>query len=65
MYAIRSYYGEVLEIATTDAIETMRLLREASEAAQLPLEEVELYGSLVHVVAPEMAAIQNRRNNFV
>lgn len=52
--------GEVLEITTTDAIETMRLLREASEANRLPIEEVELYGSLVHVVAPEMATIQNQ-----
>jgi ABC-2 type transport system ATP-binding protein len=51
--------GEVLEIATTDAIETMRLLREASETNRLPLAEVELYGSLVHVVAPEMATVQN------
>lgn len=52
--------GEVLEIATTNAIETTRLLREASAANRLPLEEVELYGALVHVVAPEMATMQNR-----
>ncbi|MCB9008544.1 MAG: ABC transporter ATP-binding protein [Ardenticatenaceae bacterium] len=52
--------GEVLEIATTDAIQAARLLREASEANRLPLEEVELYGALVHVVAPEMASLQNR-----
>ena len=52
--------GEVLEIATTNAIETMRLLREASETNQLPLAEVELYGALVHVVAPEMATVQPR-----
>ncbi len=51
--------GEVLEIATTNAIETMRLLREASETNRLPLAEVELYGSLVHVVAPEMASVQH------
>lgn len=52
--------GEVLEIATSDAIATTRLLREASAANRLPLEEVELYGALVHVVAPEMATMQNR-----
>ncbi len=57
--------GEVLEIATTNAIETMRLLREASEANRLPLAEVELYGSLVHVVAPEMATMQNRIAEFL
>ena len=57
--------GEVLEIATSDAIETVRLLREASEANQLPIAEVELYGSLVHVVAPEMASVQNRIAEFL
>ena len=40
--------GQVLEIASSDAVNTIKILR-ASES--LDLQEVELYGSLVHVVA--------------
>ena len=39
--------GQVFEIATDDASATMMVLREAD----LPLDEVALYGSLVHVTA--------------
>jgi ABC-2 type transport system ATP-binding protein len=46
--------GQVLEIAPTDTIAAVKALRGAKRAGRLPLEEVELYGSLVHVVAPEM-----------
>jgi ABC-2 type transport system ATP-binding protein len=42
--------GQVLEISASDAAQTVKVLR----AAQIPLEEVELYGSLVHVVAPDV-----------
>ena len=44
--------GQVLEISSTDAVNTVKVLRAAQEANQIPIEEVELYGSLVHVVAP-------------
>jgi len=46
--------GQVLEIAPSDAVEAVNALREAQEAGSLPIQEIELYGSLVHVVAPEM-----------
>jgi len=46
--------GQVLEIVPTDAVEAVKVLRAAQESGSLPIEEVELYGSLVHVVAPDM-----------
>jgi ABC-2 type transport system ATP-binding protein len=46
--------GQVLEIAPSDTAETVKVLRAARQAGKLPLEEVALYGSLVHVVAPDM-----------
>lgn len=46
--------GQVLEIAPSDAVNAVKVLRAAREAGSLPIEEVELYGSLVHVVAPDM-----------
>jgi ABC-2 type transport system ATP-binding protein len=46
--------GQVLEIAPSNAVGAVRVLRAAQESGALPIEEVELYGSLVHVVAPGM-----------
>jgi ABC-2 type transport system ATP-binding protein len=46
--------GQVLEIAPSDAVGAVKTLREAQASGTLPIEEVELYGSLVHVVAPDM-----------
>ena len=46
--------GEVLEIEPSDPIKAVKVLREVQSSRQLPLEDVELYGSLVHVIAPEM-----------
>lgn len=46
--------GQVLEIAPSDTVKTIKILREAQHAGEIPLEEVELYGSLVHVIAPNM-----------
>ena len=43
--------GQVLEISSSDAINAIKILR-ADES--LELQEVELYGSLVHVVAPNI-----------
>ena len=48
--------GQVLEITTPHPMETVNVLREASANGRLPLQEVELYGSLVHAIAPDMAA---------
>jgi ABC-2 type transport system ATP-binding protein len=47
-------HGEVLEIAPEDPEKAVQVLRVAQQAGSLPLEEVEMYGSLVHVVAPDM-----------
>ena len=43
-------HGQVLELSTSEAVRTVKVLR----AAPIPLEEVELYGSLVHVMAPDV-----------
>ncbi|MCB9134523.1 MAG: ABC transporter ATP-binding protein [Anaerolineales bacterium] len=47
--------GEVLELAPSDPPQAVKVLRAARDAGRLPLDEVELYGSLVHVIAPDMA----------
>lgn len=46
--------GQVLEISASDAAKTVKVLRNAQTTDQIPIEEVELYGSLVHVVAPDI-----------
>ena len=52
-------HGQVLEIAPLDAVGAVKVLRAAQESGTLPIEEVELYGSLVHVVAPDMKMHQD------
>ena len=52
-------HGPVLEIAPSDAVQAMRALRAAQDAGRLPLEKVELYGSLVHTIAPEVEKYQS------
>jgi len=58
--------GQVLEIVSDDAIAAVQILRDAQQEKSIPLEEVALYGSLVHVVAPEMdkykTSIQSKLN---
>ena len=49
-------HGEVLEISSSDAVESVKVLREAQASGELPVEEIELYGSLVHVIAPNVNA---------
>ncbi len=46
--------GQVLEIAPTDTPKAVKVLRAARESGRLPLEEVAMYGALVHVVAQNM-----------
>ncbi len=46
--------GQVLEMEPSDAIQTIQILRAAQGSGELPVDEIELYGSLVHVVAPEV-----------
>jgi ABC-2 type transport system ATP-binding protein len=43
--------GQVLELEPSDAAAAVRVLRTARKDGTLPIEEVELYGALVHVVA--------------
>jgi len=51
--------GQVLEISSSDAINTVRVLREANEVGKISLLEIELYGALVHVVAPSVEKEKN------
>ena len=46
--------GQVLEIAPSDTPLAIKVLRAARESGRLPLDEVALYGPLVHVTGPEM-----------
>lgn len=50
--------GQVLELAPSDAPQAIKILEAARRDGRLPIVEVELYGSLVHVVAPEMDKYQ-------
>jgi hypothetical protein len=51
--------GQVLEIAPSDAEKTVKILRSTQKTHKLPLEEVELYGSLVHIVGNNIAHYQD------
>jgi ABC-2 type transport system ATP-binding protein len=55
--------GQVLEIEPSDAIHTIQILRAAQGSGKLPVDEIELYGSLVHVVAPEVLTHQHAIEN--
>jgi ABC-2 type transport system ATP-binding protein len=46
--------GQVLEIEPSDAIQSIKVLRTIQKNQKLPIQEVELYGSLVHIVAPDI-----------
>jgi ABC-2 type transport system ATP-binding protein len=51
--------GEVLELATDDAARAVTLLRAAQAAGGLAVDEVALYGSLVHVVGQDASALRD------
>lgn len=44
--------GQVLEIASDHPTRALAVLREARNRGRLPLEEISMYGTLLHVVAP-------------
>jgi ABC-2 type transport system ATP-binding protein len=46
--------GQVLELNPSDPTKAIKILREAKEKGKLDLKDVELFGSLVHVVAPDI-----------
>jgi len=50
--------GQVLEIAPDDPERAMIVLRNAMQTDSLPLEEVSLYGALLHVIAKDMQIIK-------
>jgi ABC-2 type transport system ATP-binding protein len=52
-------HGQVLEIAPSDTPRAVEALRAARESGRLPLEEVAMYGPLVHVTAPQMKQYQD------
>jgi len=54
----RTLQGQVLEIAPQDTAQTARVLRQAWQRGDLPLNEVALYGALLHVVAPNIEQIK-------
>lgn len=47
-------HGDVLELEPSDAPKAVKVLRAAQANQTLPIDEVELYGSLVHIVAPDI-----------
>jgi ABC-type multidrug transport system ATPase subunit len=46
--------GQVLELTPSDTAQAMAALTEAQHSGLLPLEEVALYGSQVHLIAPQV-----------
>ncbi|MBN1891106.1 MAG: ABC transporter ATP-binding protein [Thermoflexales bacterium] len=51
--------GQVLEIAPSDTAKAIKILRAARQSGKLPLQDVVMHGSLVHVVASDMQQHQN------
>jgi ABC-2 type transport system ATP-binding protein len=52
-------HGQVLEIVSSDSARAVKVLRAAKMEGRLPLESVELYGSLVHVIAEGVESLQD------
>jgi ABC-2 type transport system ATP-binding protein len=50
--------GQVLEITLDDASRGMKVLRSAREEKRLPVGEIALYGSMIHVVAPGIGELR-------
>jgi ABC-2 type transport system ATP-binding protein len=50
--------GQVLEIMLDDATGAVKLLREARDKRDLPVGEVALYGSMIHVVAADARVLR-------
>ncbi len=48
--------GQVLEISTPDPDRAMRVLKAAQYTAEIPLDEVALYGAQIHAVVPNAEA---------
>jgi len=50
--------GQVIEIAPSDPAKTVKVLRAENKRGNLHLKEIELFGSIVHVVAPEISNLK-------
>lgn len=46
--------GEVLELAPSDSVQAVQVLRAARERGKFDLEEIEIYGSLVHLIGSDL-----------
>ena len=51
----RKMRGEVLELEPSNATLAIKVLQAAQANQKLPVEEIELYGNLVHVIAPDVS----------
>jgi len=54
---------QVLELAPSDAAEAVKILRGAQESGRLTIDQVELYGALVHVFAADIKKQQRKITN--
>jgi len=52
--------GQVLELSPSDAVQAVKVLRAAQEQGRIAVDEIELYGSLVHVAAADLRHQQHR-----
>ncbi len=50
--------GQVLELAPSEAVQAIKVLRSLKASGEIPIRSVELYGSLVHVIAPEIERLK-------
>jgi ABC-2 type transport system ATP-binding protein len=50
--------GQVLEILPSDTVGTVKALRAARQSGDLAIQDVALFGSLVHVVAPDVKKLE-------
>lgn len=57
--------GQVLEVDCADSEAAMRALQAAKERGWLPLDEVALYGALIHVVVPDAEAYKSPMANLL
>ncbi len=46
--------GKVLEIETSDPLRIIKILRKANQRGKISCAEIELYGDLVHLIAPDL-----------
>lgn len=50
--------GQVLEISLDGATRAVKLLRAVRDQKQLPVGEIALYGSMIHIVAPDVGVLR-------